>query len=54
MFNSKKKADTVSTGMINTIIGNNSKIEGVLVASDPTRVDGLLQGEILSDRKSVV
>ena len=54
MFNSKKKADTVSTGMINTIIGNNSKIEGVLVASDPTRVDGLLQGEILSKSSVIV
>ena len=54
MFNSKKKADTVSTGMINTIIGNNSKIEGVLVASHPTRVDGLLQGEILSKSSVIV
>lgn len=54
MFNTKKKTDTVGTGMINTIIGNNSKIEGVLVASDPTRVDGLLQGEILSKSSVIV
>lgn len=54
MFTSKRKTETVSTGMINTIIGNNSKIEGVLVASDPTRVDGLLQGEILSKSSVIV
>ncbi len=65
MFNSKKKVETVNTGMISTIIGDNSKVEGLLEASDPTRVDGLLQGKILSkssvivgehgvDRKSVV
>ena len=54
MFNTKKKTDSVGTGMINTITGNNSKIEGVLVASDPTRVDGLLQGEILSKSSVIV
>ena len=47
MFNSKKKSE--ATGIINTIIGENSKIEGVLSASDSTRIDGLLRGEILSE-----
>ena len=43
MFNSKKKTETVNTGIINTIIGDNSKIEGVLTASESTRIDGLLE-----------
>ena len=30
MFNSKKKVETVNTGMISTIIGDNSKVEGLL------------------------
>ena len=38
MFNSKKKTETVNTGIINTIIGDNSKIEGVLTASESTRI----------------
>ncbi len=54
MFSSKKKVETVSTGMINTIIGNNSKVEGLLEASDPTRVDGLIQGKILSKSSVIV
>ena len=54
MFNSKKKVETVSTGMINTIIGGNSKVEGRLEASDPTRVDGLVQGKILSKSSVIV
>lgn len=54
MFNSKKKVETVSTGMINTIIGDNSRVEGLLEASDPTRVDGLLQGKILSKSSVIV
>lgn len=40
MFNMKKKSETVSTGMINTIIGDNTRIEGILTASESTRVDG--------------
>lgn len=54
MFNSKKKNEVVSTGTINTIIGNNSKVEGLLEASDPTRVDGLVQGKILSQSSVIV
>ena len=54
MFNSKKKVETVNTGMISTIIGDNSKVEGLLEASDPTRVDGLLQGKILSKSSVIV
>ena len=54
MFNSKKKVETVSTGMINTIIGGNSKVEGLLEASDPTRVDGLVQGKILTKSSVIV
>ena len=54
MFNAKKKVETVSTGMINTIIGGNSKVEGLLEASDPTRVDGLVQGKILSKSSVIV
>ncbi|MCI9178724.1 MAG: polymer-forming cytoskeletal protein [Lachnospiraceae bacterium] len=54
MFKSKKKLDTVNTSIINTIIGNNSKIEGVLYASDSTRVDGVLQGKILSESSVIV
>lgn len=40
--------------MISTIIGDNSKVEGLLEASDPTRVDGLLQGKILSKSSVIV
>ena len=54
MFNSKKKVETVNTGMISTIIGDNSKVEGLLESSDPTRVDGLLQGKILSKSSVIV
>lgn len=54
MFKMKKKLDTVNTSIINTIIGNNSKIEGVLFASDSTRVDGLLQGKILSESSVII
>ncbi|MCI9162297.1 MAG: polymer-forming cytoskeletal protein [Lachnospiraceae bacterium] len=54
MFTSKKKTDTVNTGMISTIIGNNSKIEGVLSASDPTRIDGYLKGEVQSESSVIV
>lgn len=50
----KKKVDTVNTSIINTIIGNNSKIEGLLFASDSTRIDGLLQGKILSESSVIV
>ncbi len=52
MFNSRKKSET--TGIINTIIGENSKIEGLLSASDSTRVDGLLQGKILSESSVII
>lgn len=54
MFKAKKKNDTVNTSIINTIIGNNSKIEGLLFASDSTRVDGLLQGKILSESSVII
>lgn len=54
MFNSKKKPDVVNTSIINTIIGDNSRIEGVLYASESTRIDGLLQGKILSESSVIV
>lgn len=54
MFNTKKKNDTVNTSIINTIIGDKSKIEGVLHASESTRVDGLLQGKILSESSVII
>lgn len=54
MFSSKKKTETGNTGMINTVIGENSKIEGLLAASDPARIDGLLQGKILSKSSVIV
>lgn len=53
MFNSKKPK-TTSNGMISTIIGDNSKIEGLLLTSDSTRVDGLLQGKILSESTVII
>lgn len=53
MFNSKK-AKTTSSGIINTIIGDNSKIDGLLLTSDSTRVDGLLQGKILSENTVII
>ena len=53
MFNSKKPK-AVSGGMINTIIGDNSKIEGLLLTSDSTRVDCLLQGKILSESSVII
>lgn len=54
MFGSKKKGDTINTSIINTIIGNNSKIEGVLTASESTRIDGLLEGKIVSESSVIV
>ena len=54
MFTSKKKAETMNAGMINTIIGDNSKIEGVLSASDPARIDGFLRGEIFSESSVII
>ncbi len=54
MFNSKKNKVAASSSMISTIIGNNSKIEGLLLTSDSTRVDGLLQGKILSESSVII
>lgn len=54
MFGSKKSGETINTGMINTIIGNNSKIEGILTASESTRIDGVLQGKIMSESSVIV
>ena len=54
MFGSKKKGDTINTSMINTIIGHNSKIEGVLTASESTRIDGVLEGKIVSESSVIV
>ncbi len=54
MFNTKKKSDMTSTGIINTIIGDNSTIEGILYASDSTRVDGQLKGKILSENTVII
>lgn len=53
MFNSKK-GKAAASNMISTIIGNNSKIEGLLLTSDSTRVDGLLQGKILSESSVII
>lgn len=52
MFNTKKKSET--TTMINTIIGDNSRIEGQLIASESTRVDGTLRGKILSESTVII
>lgn len=54
MFGSKKKGDTINTSMINTIIGHNSRIEGVLTASESTRIDGVLEGKIMSESSVIV
>lgn len=40
--------------MINTIIGSNSKIEGLLTAAESTRIDGLLEGKILSESSVII
>ena len=54
MFSSKKRNDTINTGTINTIIGESANIEGVLSATDSTRVDGNLKGKILSESSVIV
>ncbi|MCI9147677.1 MAG: polymer-forming cytoskeletal protein [Hungatella sp.] len=54
MFGSKKKGDTINTSTISTIIGNNSRIEGVLTASESTRIDGVLEGKIMSESSVIV
>lgn len=54
MFSSKKRGDTIHSSMINTIIGNHSKIEGVLTASESTRIDGVLKGKVLSESSVIV
>lgn len=40
--------------MINTIIGSNSKIEGLLTAAESTRIDGLLEGKIMSESSVII
>ncbi len=52
MFGTKRKGDTI--GMINTIIGGNSKIEGLLTAAESTRIDGLLEGKIMSESAVII
>ena len=52
MFGTKRKGDTI--GMINTIIGGNSKIEGLLTAAESTRIDGLLEGKIMSESSVII
>ncbi len=52
MFTAKKKSEAMD--IINTIIGDNSKIEGVLTVSESTRVDGLLEGKILSENTVII
>jgi cytoskeletal protein CcmA (bactofilin family) len=55
MFNTKKTSfETTSTSTINTIIGDKSKIIGTLTASEPTRVDGVLEGKILSESTVII
>lgn len=52
MFNTKKTSENVST--INTIIGDKSKIKGTLTVSESTRVDGVLEGKILSESTVII
>ena len=52
MFGTKRKGDTI--GMINTIIGGNSKIEGLLTAAESTRIDGLFEGKIMSESSVII
>ncbi len=52
MFGTNRKGDTI--GMINTIIGGNSKIEGLLTAAESTRIDGLLEGKIMSESSVII
>lgn len=40
--------------MINTIIGGDSKIEGLLTAAESTRIDGLLEGKIMSESSVII
>ena len=55
MFNTKKTSfETTSASTINTIIGDKSKIIGTLTASEPTRVDGVLEGKILSESAVII
>lgn len=50
----KKRGDTINTSMINIIIGMNAKVEGVISTQDSTRVDGILEGKILSESFVIV
>ena len=55
MFNTKKTSfETTSASTINTIIGDKSKIIGTLTASEHTRVDGVLEGKILSESAVII
>ena len=54
MFSSKKRNDTINTGTINTIIGDNANIEGLLSSTDSTRIDGTLKGKILSESSVII
>ncbi len=50
----KKKNEPANSGMINTLIGNKSRIEGMLFASEATRLDGELQGKIISESTVII
>ncbi len=54
MFSNKKKSEPVEKRIIDTIIGENTKIQGILTASDSTRVDGLVKGKIQSESSVIV
>lgn len=45
MFSTGKKSDTVRTDRIDTIIGEKAVVEGLLKATDTTRVDGTIIGD---------
>ncbi len=50
----KKNSTPANGGMINTLIGNKSRIEGMLLASESTRLDGELQGKIMSESTVII
>lgn len=55
MFNNTSKKAERSTGdMVETIIGESAVIEGTIRATETTRIDGTIKGEVLSQGTVII
>lgn len=54
MFNGNKKERITTDGKIDTVLGEQTKIEGNLKTSDTTHISGELLGDIISDGMLII